>query len=86
MNEIEQKLLEDHRKWFDQLRQFVCVACLRPTNKEDLGKIAIFRPIKKYKLARVATYMICAECKKLPEAEIYQKVEKWLMERGHVEL
>ena len=57
-----------------------------PKDKVNLGKIDIFRPAKRYKLARTATYMTCDECQKKPVAEIYAGVEKWLMDRGHLEL
>jgi hypothetical protein len=86
MNEVEKELLSRHRKWFDTLRQFICVACGKPTEKSKLGKIAIFRPAKKYKMARTATYMTCDDCEKLPAEEVYKKIEAWLVERGHVEL
>jgi len=84
MNEVEKKLLEDHRKWFDQLTKFVCSVCSMPCEKNRLGRIALFRPVKRYKLARTATYMTCDTCDKLPADEIYVKVESWLMERGHL--
>lgn len=86
MNEIEKKLLEDHRKYFDGLSGFICSACLMPKKKTQLGKIALFRPVKRYKLARTATYVTCDECEKLTADEVYRKVEAWLMERGHVVL
>lgn len=86
MTEVEKELLDRHRKWFDTLKNFICVSCGKPTDKSQLGRIALFRPAKKYKLARTATYMTCADCEKLPPAEVYEKVEAWLVERGHVEL
>lgn len=87
MNQVEEQLLKDHRKWFDLIPQgFVCMVCLMPKKKDHLGRIFIFRPAKKYKLARTASCITCDDCEKLPAAEIYTGLEKYLMERGHLEL
>jgi succinate dehydrogenase/fumarate reductase-like Fe-S protein len=86
MNQVEEKLLTDHRKWFEQLTGFICMVCLMPKKKPQLGRIFIFRPAKKYKLARTASCITCDDCEKLPAAEIYAGLEKYLMERGHLEL
>jgi len=86
MNEVEKELLARHRKWFETLDNFVCVACDKPTPKTKLGRIEIFRPTKKYKMVRTATYMTCDDCEKRPADEVYNKVEAWLVERGHIEL
>jgi hypothetical protein len=87
MNPVEEQLLRDHHQWFDQLPAgFVCMACLMPRKKTQLGKISIFRPAKRYKLARTASCIICDECEKLPAAELYVGLEKYLLERGHLEL
>lgn len=87
MNDVEKKLLEDHRKWFETIpRGFVCMACNTPKDKKQFGKIFIFRPAKRYKLARTASCITCDECEKLPAAELYAGLEKYLMDRGHLVL
>ena len=82
----EEDTLQRHHEWFDTLENFLCVACSRPNAKKMLGKIDLFRPTKAYKKVIPTTYMTCADCEKLPPAEVYMKVEAWLVERGHIEL
>lgn len=82
MTDEERKLLRDHLALLKQFPRFICVACLMPRTK--VGKVDIFRPEKAYKLCRMTTYILCDECLKLPDEEIYKKVETWMAERGHL--
>lgn len=85
-NETPEQLLQRHRKYFEAIGQFSCPVCMRPRKKEELSRISLFRPAKLYKMARMTTYALCVECEKLTPAEIYKGVEKWMIERGHIEL
>lgn len=83
----EEGLLRRHRQWFDGLTAgFTCMVCELPRKKDQLGRIFIFRPAKRYKLARMASCITCSDCEKLSAAEIYTGLEKYLMERGHLKL
>lgn len=84
MDAEEQQLLKEHRKMFDQFLGFLCSGCDMPKKKKNLGTIAVFKPAKTYSLFRKTTYILCDDCIKLTDAEIYAKVEAWLMKRGHL--
>lgn len=81
----EQKKLEEHKTWFAKLRGFTCVGCLRPRQKNQFGRFGVFRPKKEFtKMLLPVTYILCDECLKLPEDELCARVEKWLVDHGHL--
>jgi hypothetical protein len=87
MTAAEEKLLEQHKKLLEQFNGFLCSSCNRARRKKedaDPGHIDLFVPKKKYKLVRTTTYAICNECMDLPADTVYNNVENWLMERGHL--
>jgi hypothetical protein len=87
LNTAELKELAQHKKWFAQLRGFLCVACRNPRKKQEFGAYGVFRPKKEYtKVVLPVTYILCKECKDLPADKIYDKVESWLIDHNHLVL
>lgn len=83
----EQKKLEEHKAWYAKLRGFTCVGCSRPRQKTQFGRYGVFRPKKEYtKVLLPVTYIVCDECMKLSADELYDRVEKWLVDHGHLVL
>lgn len=82
MTDEETKLIREHLALLKQYPRFICVSCLMPRIK--VGKVDIFRPEKTYKLCRPTTYIVCDECFKLPDDDLYKSVETWMAQRGHL--
>lgn len=81
----ELKKLAEHKKWYAQLKGFLCVSCRNPRKKEEFGDYGVFRPKKEYTRVELpVTYILCKECKDLPPSEIYDKVEAWLIDHNHL--
>jgi len=59
--------------------------CTRPRQKNQFGRYGVFRPKRDYtKVLLPVTYILCDECVKLPEDTHYGRVEKWLVDHGHL--
>jgi len=80
-------LLKEHRKIFDAIKQFICVGCGPQRDPEKLSRISLWKPVKRYQKSSITTYAICKECDKtLSQEGVYDKVEAWMIDHGHVEL
>ena len=86
-NDAELKKLAEHKKWFESLSGFTCIACSMARPKKLFGRFGVFRPNRKYtKIELPITYILCKECNGLPEGVVYERTETWLVDHKKIEL
>jgi hypothetical protein len=76
-----------HREALARSQNFRCACCEGIYPSKEASHVAAYDPQNKVMgrlvpVTNIATYVVCQECARLPEATVFMRVEKFLVKSG----
>jgi hypothetical protein len=80
-------MLDRHRTALAMAKEFICACCEGRFPTKRAAYVAAYEPrneIMEQNVPKenIATYVVCEECSRLPEAQTHMRVEKYLVRQG----